>query len=442
MGIFDKIFWRVKEEESATPIKFGRYSDSYKEKEKYEDWDKSIELFENGEFIPSLKLFFNYLKEDGADNVSFTEEGDTIQFELYQGSKKVVGKADKNNFWAEAKIAKASTLEIGFLRRLIEENFGLKYSRYALDPDDNVTMVYHSFSHDGSPYKNYYGLKELATSADKQDDIIVEEFGSLSNINTGHTEDTPLHIKEIKYKYLISHIEAAIKEVNAGKLNIDQYPGGISYLLLEIVYKCDYLLKPEGYTMKQFEEIHKIYFQKDGKSPQYKNREIIKLLKKILERKKEDFFQEWYDVKATFGMTAPTAHANLANFIDNELSNLDWYQNNNHFTVAQAVPNYIVGYYLFNYSIPAIDRALLHLYYEVVEHEFMKEVGMDKGYITKGKLSKSTIKNKISSIFKQYRSIYPSINPQYKVLKYDSMINFSKSYLIFVRHLNLIKVAT
>lgn len=369
MGIFDKIFWRVKEEGNAPAIKFGRYSDSYKEKVKYEDWDKSIELFEKGEFISSLKLFFEYLKEDATGNLVFTEEDGLINFELFQGSKKIVGRADKDSLWAEAKIAKTSTLEIGFLRRLVEENFGLKYSRYALDDDDNVTMVYHTSAHDGSPYKNYYGLKELATSADKQDDVIVEEFDSLSNINTGHTEDTPDHIKEIKYQYLISCIETAIKVVNEGKLNIDQYPGGISYLLLEIVYKCDYLLKPEGYTMKQFEEIHKIYFQKDGKSPQYKNREIIKLLKKILERKKEDFFQEWYDVKATFGVTAPTPHANLANFIDNELNNLDWYQNNRHYTVAQAVPNYIVGYYLFNYSVPAIDKALLHLYYEVVEQD-------------------------------------------------------------------------
>jgi len=346
----------------------------------------------------------------------------------------------KDSLWAEAKIAKTSTLEIGFLRRLIEENYGLKYSRYALDDDDNVTMVYHTSSHDGSPYKNYYGLKELATSADKQDDVIVEEFNSLSNINTGHTEDTPAHIKEIKYDFLIKCIESAIKEVNEGKLNIDQYPGGISYLLLENVYKCDYLLKPEGYTMKQFEEIHKIYFQKDGKSPQYKNREIIKLLKKILERKKEDFFQEWYDVKATFGVTAPTPHANLANFIDNELNNLDWYQSNRHLAVAQAVPNYIVGYYLFNYSVPAIDKALLHLYYEVVEYEFMKQVGIDKGYVLKGKLNRSLIKSKVSSILKKYKPIYPAINPKYSVLKYDTILNFSKSYLIFVRHLNLVKV--
>jgi len=440
MGIFDKIFWGAKEEADAPVVKFGRYSDSYKEKEKYEHWDKSIELFENGEFIQSLKLFFEYLKEDNTGNVVFTEKDGKINFELYQGSKKITGRADEDSFWAEAKIAKTSQLEIGFLRRLIEENFGLKYSRYALDDDDNVTMVYHSFSHDGSPYKNYYGLKELATSADKQDDIIVEEFDSLSNINTGHTEDTPEHIKEIKYNYLIGCIESVIKEVNEGKLNIDQYPGGIAYLLLEIVYKCDYLLKPEGYTMKQFEEIHKLYFQKDGKSPQYKNRAIIKRLKKILERKKEDFFQEWYSVKATFGITAPTPHANLANFIDNELNNLDWYQNNRHYSVAQAVPNYIVGYYLFNYSVPAIDKALLHLYYEIVEHKFMSEVGIENDYVVKSKLNKSAIKNKISSILKKYNSIYRSINPQYKILKYESTIAFSKSYLIFVRHLNLLKI--
>lgn len=439
MSIFDKIFWRARDEENAPTIKFGRYSDSYKEKEKYEAWDAAVKLFEDGEYLASLRLFFDYLKEDGTDNVSFTEADGVISFELFQGSKKITGTADKENLRAEAKIAKTSSLEIGFLRRLIEQNFGLKYSRYALDDDDYVTMVYHTFSHDGSPYKNYYGLKELATSADKQDDVIVEEFDSLNNINTGHIEDTPEHIKEIKYKFLINSIKSAIKEVNEGKLNIDQYPGGISYLLLDLVYKCDYLLKPEGFTMKTFEEIHKIYFQKDGKSAPYKNREIIKLLKKVLERKKEEFFSEWYDVKATFGITAPTPHANLVNFIDSELHNMDWYVSNRHHKVAQSVPSYIVGYYLFNYSVPAVDRALLHLYYEVIEYKFMNNVGIDNGYVKGEKLNKGAIKSKISRILKKYKSIYPAIRPQYNLLKYDSMINFSKTYLIFVRNLNLSK---
>lgn len=88
MGIFDKIFWGAKEEVDSPVVKFGRYSDSYKEKQKYEYWDESIELFENGEYIPSLKLFFEYLKEDSVGNVIFTEENGTINFELYQGSKK------------------------------------------------------------------------------------------------------------------------------------------------------------------------------------------------------------------------------------------------------------------------------------------------------------------------------------------------------------------
>jgi len=439
MGIFDKIFGSSKGESVTPSIHFGRYSDSYKEKDKYIAWDKAVELYENEEYLASLRKLFEYLRDEGSNNVNFSEENGIITFEMFQGSKKIIGTADKENLRAEAKIAKASSLEIGFLRRLVEENYGLKYCRYALDDDDNITMVYHTFSHDGSPYKNYYGLKELATSADKQDDVIVEEFESLSNINTGHTKDTPEHIKELKYNYLIESIKDVINEVNEGKLNIDQYPGGISYLLLDLVYRSDYLLRPEGFTMKVFEEIHQIYFQKDGKSPQFKNREIIKRLKKILERKKEDFYQEWYEVKATFGITAPTPHANLANFINNELGNMDWYTNNNHQKVAQAIPSYIVGYYLFNYSVPAIDKELLHLYFEVVEYKFMKAVGIDRGYVDNGTLNKSAIKNKISKILKQYRSIYPGMGPQYKILNYSSMLNFSKTYLIFIKQLNLIK---
>lgn len=441
MDIFDKIFRRAADDKSTPAIKFGRFSDSYKEKEKYAAWDKAIELYESDQYLESFRKLFEYLREDGSDNVNFSEENGTITFELYQGSKKITGTADKENLRAEAKIAKASSLEIGFLRRLIEENFGLKYSRYALDDEDNVTMVYHTFSHDGSPYKNYYGLKELATSADKQDDVIVEEFDSLSNINTGHTKDTPEEIKEIKYNYLTQSIKDVIKEVNEGRLNIDQYPGGISYLLLDLVYRADYLLRPEGFTMRSFEEIHKIYFQKDGKSPQFKNREIIKVLKKILEREKESFYQEWYEVKATFGITAPTPHANLANFIDSELGNMDWYKSNKHLRIAQAIPSYIVGYYLFNYSVPSVDKALLHLYFEVVEHQFMRDVGIDNGLVANDVLNKSEIKSRIKKILNSYTSIYPLMKPQYKVINYGTMLSFSKSYLIFIRQLNLVKTS-
>lgn len=438
MSIFDKIFRRASEDKPPA-FKFGRFSDSYKEKEKYTAWDESIELYENKQYIESIKKLFEYLREDGSDNVIVKEDNGSIHFELYQGSKKITGTASKESLWAEAKIAKASSLEIGFLRRLIEENFGLKYSRYALDDDDNVTMVYHTFSHDGSPYKNYYGLKELATSADKQDDVIVEEFDSLSNINTGHISDTPEEVKEIKYNYLIQSIKDVIKEINEGRLNIDQYPGGISYLLLDLVYRCDYLLRPEGFTMKTFEEIHQVYFQKDGKSPQFKNREIIKLLKKILEREKDSFYKEWYEVKATFGITAPTPHANLANFINTELGNMDWYQSNKHNLVAQAIPSYIVGYYLFNYSVPSVDKALLHLYFEIVEHDFMRGVGIENGLVKNNILNKSEIKNRIKHILNNYKSIYPLLRPQYKIINYDTILNFSKSYLIFINQLNLTK---
>ena len=46
MGFFDKIFGTTIEKLPQPDIRFGRYSDSYKSKEQYAAWDKSLELFE------------------------------------------------------------------------------------------------------------------------------------------------------------------------------------------------------------------------------------------------------------------------------------------------------------------------------------------------------------------------------------------------------------
>ena len=75
-----------------------------------------------------------------------------------------------------ARIAKGEQLNVGLLRRLIEHNYGLKYSRYALDAEGYITIVFDTFLLDGSPYKLYYALKEIATHADKQDDLLISEF--------------------------------------------------------------------------------------------------------------------------------------------------------------------------------------------------------------------------------------------------------------------------
>ena len=112
-------------------IEFGRFSDSYKEEEKYEFWDKSLLEFEEKKYLDSFESFLKYLSNE-QDNLRYSKEGDSIHFELYQGSKKVTGIANAEKVIAKAEVANTSDMNIGFLRKLVEQNFTLKYSKYSL----------------------------------------------------------------------------------------------------------------------------------------------------------------------------------------------------------------------------------------------------------------------------------------------------------------------
>ena len=239
MGIFDRLFRSSGSNDPQPDIKFGRYSDSYKEPENYDAWDEALEKFEEEDYIDSYLKFFRYLSDEKEENVKFREEKGGITFELYQGSKKITGFANTHKIKAEAKIARTKALNVGFMRRLMEKNFTLKYSRFALDEENNITIVFDTYTLDGSPYKLYYALKEVATNADKQDDLLLDEFRMLQPVDTSHLKDLPEAEKEVKYRYIVDQVNRVLREIGEGDLNSDQYPGGIAYLLLDLIYRLD-----------------------------------------------------------------------------------------------------------------------------------------------------------------------------------------------------------
>ena len=141
MGFFD-YFFSKKTSKPGSKIQFGRFSDAYKDEAKYDAWDRALEQYEEQDYLGSYQSFFNYLMDESAENVFFEDRGDHLYFEFFQGSKKIVGRADHSRISAEAKIAKTESLHIGFLRRLLEENYQMRYSRYALDKANNLTRLY------------------------------------------------------------------------------------------------------------------------------------------------------------------------------------------------------------------------------------------------------------------------------------------------------------
>ncbi len=436
MGFFD-YFYSKKNTHSEPTIQFGRFSDSYKEASKYYSWDQSMDLFRDKNYFESYRYFFDYLTDDSVDNLTLQEEEDGIlSFEIFQGSKKITGTASNTKFKAEAKIAKSDALHLGFLRKLLEDNYQLKYCRYALDKDDNVTILFETNTMDGSPYKLYHALKELATHADNKDDLLVSEFDSLKPINNGHVRQINNAEIKIKYEYLLSEIDAVLDQIDNSKLNIDKYPGAVSYVFLNLIYKMDYLVKPEGNLMESIDTIHKLFFDSKSKDSGTKNSKIKKELLKIKDISYTQFSKEIYIVKSTFGITQTSSLKEIQKYIQSEIKNMDWYFENEYLEYALAIPSYIVGYCFFVYGMPAPLRELFNLFYQITEFNYFENLNIKGRYVSKGKLQSSTIKREVKVIISAYAENFPSMEMELKYVSFDNIYSFSKTYLLMIGNMN------
>ena len=437
MGIFERLFGGSQPPEPDIP--FGRYTDAYKTAAQIAAWDRSLELFDQGKHLDSYHEFFTYLRDDHVDNVNWDQKKDTLHFEFWQGSQRVMGTATAEKVRVESKIAKAEDLNVGFLRRLMEYNYSLKFCRFALDPENNLSIRFDSSGTDGSPLKLLHALRELAIHADKQDDLLLDEFRSLKPVEKRLEAEIPESEKEIKYQYMVSQIKEAFDLLDEAKPDPNKYPGGYAYLLLSLAFRIDYLLRPEGFLMDTLEKIYGIYFTKDERSNQLKIISLRKEFQKILDRPKEQIFHELYRTRSTFGINPPANHERIVSLIDGELSNMDWHLSQNHQRLALAIPQYIIGNALFQHVPPKPDRDLLHLFFQITEPGLFAALGFRKYVNTQQLPNKRQITQAIRSVCERNRAEYPKLRPDLSRLDFSSTALFGRSFLDMIRHLDLTK---
>ena len=386
----------------------------------------------------SVMLLMGYLKDDAQQNIQWQEVDGVLNFEFYQGSNLIKGTADSLHIRAETKLAQVKVFNPAFMRRLVEQNADFNYCRYALDDENCIVAVFDSFCADASPYKIYYALKELATNADKLDDLLLDEFPELIRISGAPRTDLPLPEKEFKYQYIRTKISQALKEIDHGPLDKNQFPGGIGYILLSLVFKLDYLIQPQGYMMETLERITREYFAAPDQPAARKNLTMAAELNALANRSKDDFFKEMYRVTYTFGITTPVAHSELVSFFDSELPNMDWYAQQGFSVAAQAIPDFLAAYSLFNYAPPEPIRHLLHLYFLITASDFFQGLGLPGSYIDSAtqQLNKSKIINAIQTIETAGKKRYPTLQIPHKILEWHDMVSFSKSYILMIRDIN------
>ncbi|MEL6845506.1 MAG: hypothetical protein AAFP02_20060, partial [Bacteroidota bacterium] len=389
----------------------------------------------------SYKIFFDFLRDENENNVRYWEDGGGLKFEILQGSKRLEGYANDAKVRVGAKVAHANDLNVSFMRRLMELNYQLEYGRYSLDEEDNITIVFDTYVLDGSPYKLYYAIKEVATKADKLDDLLLDEFQMLKATDVSLQIPIPEREKEVKYEFTRQSIQQMFGQIENGALDPNQYPGAVAYLYLDCCYRLDYLVKPEGFMMESLERIHRMYFDKNETSVSRKNLSLRKEYEKLLQRPKEAYLKEMYRVNSTFGITVPVNHDRVRSFVDGEWHNMDWYQEHGHMNVAMAIPGYIVGYCLFYYSVPQPDRDFLQLYYRIMYADYFEALGFSPKFYQRATntFAQKAIKRKIKLVVEKHETQFPRLNPNTRLLNFSSADAFAKSWLLMIRELDMTK---
>jgi hypothetical protein len=435
--MFDKLFGRGKKKEDPEPdIFFGRYSDNNKPAGKVNRWTEADNLFKQKKYPDSFDAFFDYLRDDDAQNVVYERNGAEGQFEFYQGSKIVRGKFNNGQLSAEVTLAKMPQPSVPVMRRLLEMNFNLYYSRFALD-NDRLCMRFDSNTEGATPSKLYYGLKELSTKADKQDDLLVQDFTILEKMDMEHITEIPLKEKEVKYEYLQKWLKQTLDVV--ASVDADKFSGGISYMLLSLILRFDYLLCPEGKLLTDMERTAAIYFKKDERPASEKNRDMIEEFKKMQAKTKEEIFSYFFRSKYTFAAVAPQIYKTIADSILAANQNLTWYRDNGYPFIANQVIEYGISFCQFSYSLPRMITDFFHLYMRVNYGDYFQALGFNTIYFdpSKNSFNSEKIIEQVKAILGKWKNKYPNADFKAQNLRFDNLVNFNQTFTTEIEYLNM-----
>ncbi len=439
--MFDKLFgWGKKEDPSASvqsaapSINFGRYSDNNKTLEKTGRWSEADTLFKEKKYNESIDAFFDYLKDDNAGNVKLSRVGSDFDFMIFQGSKIVRGKGTADRLEAEVTLARMPQPSVPVMRRLLDQNFSLYYSRYALD-SERLCMRFETSIQAANPNKLYYALKELATKADKQDDLLVQDFSALQPLDTEHIEPIQQPEKD-KYQFFQKWITEAIDY--CATLDAEKFSGGIAYLLLTLSFRLDYLICPEGKLLRELEKIPAIYFAKDEKPTTEKNALMLEAFKKISATFKEDFFQSLFKSKSTFAIVPPQQTKTISDALYNATQNMLWYKDNNYPYIAQKICEYGISFCQYSYSLPKPLTDLFLLMMKVNYSDYFKALGFTDYYYDaeKNVLNSERIIEAINNIQSGWRKKYPKLDLRTANLRFQSLVEFDHSFTDELQLLN------
>lgn len=417
---------------------FGRGVNANLSKDEEDFFNISYEAFEAKDILNAYDYFFksilNYSNEISNKNILFTKTDEKLNFEIFQGSARIIGTITKENLYAEAIITKKSSANVALKRLILERNYELTYTYYFSDDEyiklklsiDNITM---------SPQKVFFPLREIALNADFDKEYIKSEFPEIAIEDIVHLK--PLDESELRVKYDFLH--KWIDEITAkiSTLPSNDNAGMQSFILLYLIFKMDYLIVPKFSIFQKSSKKVQEYFSDENLTVEAKNEELRNYINELGEIDFEEFKTNFYDAKYTFNPTEKASNEEIDIFITESLAKIRWYKNNRYHQIIPTMYKYIALYLLYNYGLHPVTKALLHTLVEIQNPDFFKALGYNTLYdVDNATFAKRAIVSKIDDIISPYQNRFKLLKPFGDKLNFTSLNEFSNSFYLQLKNLN------
>lgn len=451
MGWLDKLFGKEEKGTDITApasstapfaglegIRFGRYSDNNKSYKKTQSWYIAEDRFKEDAYTEAFAAFFDYISDESEGNVTFRPDGKSFTFELIQGSTKVHGECDGEHLVARAPVAVMEKPSNAVMRRLLELNFSLYYSRSAMDEQHTLYMIFDTSVPMASPNKMYYGLREVAKFADHHDDLLIADFAALKPTDIEHVQPLSEHEIDVKYKYFRKWIQDTLNR--SSELNPDSFSGAIAYSFLTLLYRIDFLIVPEAKLLADLEQVSSYYWNKKDETPIVERNAMLREgIRKLLEITREQFGAGVYRSRATFAITPVPPMDKAKENVQSANKDAQWYVDNKYPDLALVLNEYGMVYNQFSYSMPALLTDLTAIYMAVMHADFFRELGMKQPFYnpeTKT-FDKPLIQQAIDAAIARWPEKYLSLKWDHNRINYSSLWEFGQSFSEYAINLNL-----
>ena len=406
----------------ATAIKFGAYNNNNKVRKQHDTWNQAWYDFSEQQYVEGLKKVFYYLLDEKEGNLTYEINDGQLNFRMYQGSAKLEGSFDGTHLHAKAVITKLDKASPMVMRKLLDQNQALLYSRIALDADILIVIMMNFSTALLTPHILYSGLRELLVMADRLDDGLVRDFGQAVSI-ADPTLKSPIPDAEatIKYQYAkqwTTETLAYLKATNRADLQAIA-----TYLPLTLVCRMNYLCSVKGAVEEKLAEIANTYWE-NMQSKKLNLGAILQKQTQLIEAlgliPESTFRESLYRTRDSFSSKGPIEQKEIESIILHTIDDVRDAYNHGFTEHAFYALEYTLGNLVNDFNLPYLFVELYHLQMQVLHSDFFEALGFKPAVYVEGTdtLNAEAINACIHDVIDRNRELFPRISFDFSCLEF------------------------